>query len=198
MSDFRVIGDIGETLRGLLDDDEKWEGIEKPIVKFIKSPKEITDESPRIYLFLYQIVENIFLKNEEMRRIDDSHLRHPPMFVDLLFLVVPYTAATDESQQEKQILGKIMQIFYDNPVLSGGALRGEGLPGTDEEVRIIFNPLSLDELTKLWSAFHDISFRISLSYMVTPVRIDSEREERVKRVVSKKMGHHYMVPEESK
>jgi hypothetical protein len=193
VSEFTVVGDIGETLKKLLEDDP-WTGISpRPEITF-KSPKEITDDggsTNKVSLFLYQIHENPYLKNEEPLRVDNSHLHIPPLILDLLYLVTPYS---DDKTQEKYILGKVMQIFYDNAVLTGTVLQGS-LSGTDEEIKLLFNPIVLDDLTKIWSAFHqEVSYRLSVSYMVTPIKIDSTREFGMQRVVLKEMSHSYMAP----
>jgi hypothetical protein len=192
MSEFTVIGDIGETLKKLLEDDP-WTGISpKPEITF-KSPKEIKDDggsTNKISLFLYQIHENPHLRNEEPLRVNDSHLQAPPEVLDLLYLVTPYS---DDKTQEKYILGKVMQIFYDNAVLSGTALQGE-IAGSDEEIKLLFNPISLDDLTKIWSAFQDVAYRLSVSYLVTPVKIDSTRQTGMQRVLSKEMNHAVSEP----
>ncbi len=194
MSDFTVIGDIGETLKKLLEDDP-WTGFlptQKPEITF-KSPKEIKDDggsTNKVSVFLYQILENPYLKNEEPQRIDDTHLQSPPQFLDLLYLVTPYS---DDKTQEKIIMGKVMQIFFDNTVLTGTVLQG-ALSGTDEEIKLFFNPVSLDDLTKIWSAFQEVAYRLSISYMVTPIMIDSTHQLGMQRVVSKEMNHSYMVP----
>jgi hypothetical protein len=189
MSDYTVLGDIGETLKKLLEDDP-WTGISpKPDFTF-KSPKEIKDDGEstnnKVSLFLYQIVENHHLKNEEMLRVDNTNLQSPPLALDLYYLVTPYH---DDKTQEKVILGKIMQIFAGNPILMGTLLQ-EGLEDTDEEIKILLNTISLDDLTKVWSAFQEVAYRLSVSYLVTPVRIDSTRGETSQRVVSKEAGHY--------
>lgn len=192
MSDFTVIGDIGETLKKLLEDDP-WSGISsRPEITF-KSPKEIKDDGGnpnKVSLFLYQIIENVYLKNEEAQRIDNSNLRLSPLPLDLLYLVTPYS---EDKTQEKIILGKVMQIFHDNAILSGTVLQGD-LSGTDEEIKLLINPISLDDLTKMWSAFQEVSYRLSLTYMVTPVKIDSTHQVSIQRVVSKETNHYYGMP----
>jgi hypothetical protein len=192
VSDFTVIADVGETLKKLLEDDP-WTGI-LPIPEItFKSPKEIKDDggsTNKVSLFLYQIHENPHLRNEEPLRVNDSHLQTPPEVLDLLYLVTPYS---DDKTQEKVILGKVMQIFYDNALLSGTILQG-GLAGSDEDIRLLFNPISLDDLTKIWSAFQDVAYRLSVSYLVTPVKIDSTRQTGMQRVLSKEMNHAVLEP----
>ena len=192
MSDFTVIGDVGETLKKLLDGDP-WSGISpKPEITF-KSPKEIKDDggsANKVSLFLYQIIENPHLRNQEPQRTDDSHLRTPPLILDLLYLITPYS---DDKTQEKFILGKVMQIFFDNAVLSGSVLQG-ALAGSAEELRLLYNPIPLDDLSQIWNAFQDVAYRLSVIYMVTPVKIDSTRQLGLQRVLSKEMDHAHMEP----
>ncbi|HMK56409.1 MAG TPA: DUF4255 domain-containing protein [Dissulfurispiraceae bacterium] len=187
MSDFTAIGDIGETLKKLLDSDP-WTGISpKPEITF-KSPKEVKDDggsANKVSLFLYEIIENPHLRNEEPIRVDDSRLHTAPLVLDLYYLVTPYS---DDKTQEKYILGKVMQIFYDHSILGGTILQGS-LSGSDEEMRLVPHGISLDDLTKIWNAFQDVAYRLSVAYLVTPVKIDSTRELGMQRVVSKEMNH---------
>jgi hypothetical protein len=189
MGDYTVIDDIEETLKKLLKKglDDVF-GVDKVGITFDapKDPKDDTENKVLVYLF--QVVENIFLKNEGPERMDDGHLKNPPQYLDLLYFIIPY------GKDKKLILGKVMQIFYDNSVLKGTILQ-KGLAGTDEEMRIILNPLSLDDLTKLWSAFKDVTFRLSVSYLVTPVRIDSSRITGTSRVISSELGYYDNIPE---
>jgi len=192
VSEFRCYRRCRETLKKILTDDP-WAGISPKPEIALNSPREIKDDggSPnKVSIFLYQIHENIYLKNEEPLRMSDTVMRVPPMALDLLYLVTPYS---NDKTQEKYILGKAMQIFHDNKVLTGSILQG-ALSGSDEEVKLLFNPISLDDLTKIWSAFQDVAYRLSVSYMVTPVRIDSSRELGMQRVVSKEASHSHMVP----
>ena len=190
MADFTGIGDIGETLKKLLKDDP-WTGISpKPEITF-KSPKEIKDDggtANTVSLFLYQILENPHLKNEEGIRVNDAQLQVPPLVLDLFYLVTPYS---EDKTQEKYILGKVMQIFYDHAILAGTVLQGS-LAGADEELRLVAHPLSLDDLTKIWSAFQEVAYRLSVAYLVTPVRIDSARLTGMQRVVAKELPQALM------
>ena len=190
MSDFNVIGDIGETLKKFLENDP-WEGFDtssKPVIR-LKSPKEMTEnnENKVLSIYLYQILENPYLKNEELKRSDDTSLLLPPLTLDLFYLITPYFEK--QPTLEKRVLGKAMQIFYDNSILTGTALEGS-LSGIDEEIRLFLNPLSVDELSKIWSIFPDIPYRISVGYIVTPVRIDSIQRLDMQRVLSKEVGYY--------
>jgi hypothetical protein len=62
------------------------------------------------------------------------------------------------------------------------------LENTAEELRIILNPISMEDVTKLWSAFLR-SYRLSVSYEVKVIYIDSERETEAERVRRKRIEY---------
>ncbi|HHN64070.1 MAG TPA: DUF4255 domain-containing protein [Nitrospirae bacterium] len=184
MADFTVIGDVGETLKRLLESDDLWSGISpKPDIT-LKSPYEIKEDSGspnKVSIFLYHVEQNSYMRNLEPERVDEETLKMPPLTLDLYYLVTPYS---DDKTQEKTILGKVMQIFHDNTILTGPVLYGS-LALEDMALKLFFNPISIDDMTKLWSAFQDTPYRLSVTYLVTPVRIDSTKEIDVKRVLSR-------------
>jgi hypothetical protein len=196
MGDYRAIADVGETLITLLRDN--MSDLVNPNSIVLLSPAEVEDQSIRLTLFLYSIMENPHLKNQEMRNISPTELGYPPLTLDLYYLLTAYASTqipdrTEQTLEQHRILGRAMRIFYDNAILSGTILQGS-LEGTSEELRIVLNPISLDDLTKIWSAFQEVGYRLSVSYLVTPTNIDSTRDMSMQRVVSKEMNYSFMVP----
>lgn len=181
MSNFNVILTIENELKKLLGEDMSEEdkrlywGIDPPTIEF-KHPEKKSGDI--IYIFLYQINENVHLKNEELQRIDKLHLQPPSLNLDLFYLVTPY------GNNKNVLLGRLMQIFHDNPVLL--LIDNSGM---EEEVKILFQQISLDDLTKIWGTFKDEPFHMSVSYMVTPVRIDSKVPVEVVPVIAKGMEY---------
>ena len=49
-------------------------------------------------------------------------------------------------------------------------------------------------LRQIWTAFQDVAYRLSVVYLVTPVKIDSTRQLGMQRVLSKEMNHAHMEP----
>ena len=72
------------------------------------------------------------------------------------------------------ILGKVLQSFHSHPVLRGTDLRAE-LSGTDAELKIRLEPMSLEEITRVWESLEG-SYQLSVSYEVSVVNIDSDLE----------------------
>jgi hypothetical protein len=184
MSDYNAISYVGETLRKLLWDNIKDDSQVSPI---IVSEDQITLSSPdesdkKLSLFLYQVTENAYLKNEEMQSLNTKKLKYPPLTLSLFYLVTPNTP---NRNNDHIILGKVMQIFHDNSILRGSALH-ENLVG--EELKLILNPLSVDDLNKLWNVISKSkTYKLSVCYEVTPVAIESMREREVTRVIKREL-----------
>jgi len=191
MSDFRVLGAVDETLRLLL-----WSQfqVDSEISSIISTEQQITIEPPfkivrdgdpdedSLSIFLYRVVEDANLKNRQLEQAGPNALRYPPLPLNLFYLITPLTNSTEN---DHKLLGKTMQIIYDNGSVSGSALQGV-LSNTAEELRIILNPMSLEDYSKLWTAFMR-SFRLAVSYEVKVVFIDSEREMGSERVLRKRL-----------
>ena len=201
MSDYSVIADVGKTLTKLLWDNMKNDKkICSPILDSeddisLSSPEDIAaGNNKKLSIFLYQVTENPHLKNNEMQVTDPAKIKHIPLTLDLFYLVTPNT---DDSSKDHTLLGKVMQIFYDNAIVKGSILQGS-LAGTTEELRVIQHPLPFDVLISLWESFSEKSFKLSVSYQVTPVRIDSTREIDVKRVIEMEASHYQPVVKSAK
>lgn len=195
MSDYVVIADVGDTLKKILW--EKMKTDPKIYPDIIGSEDDITLSSPeemeagdtkKLSLFLYQITENPHLKNQEMESTDSATLKYVPLPLVLFYLITP---KTDDSKKDHILLGKVMQIFHDNAIVKGSILQGS-LAGTMEELRVVLYSLPFDEMISLWESFSQKSFKLSVCYQVTPVKIDSTREIEAKRVVEKEAGYYQM------
>ncbi len=197
MGDFTVIGIVGELLREMLRTNLRatFDGnFSSPDSVTLLSPKDLEGTAVnRLSLFLYRIVENAHMKNQPMEQIGAGRFRHPPLSLNLHYLMTPYAGETDEIRgwDIHTVLGRAMQVFYDNAVLEGPALfdllkliSREDYHGTIERLRIILIPLSLDDLTKIWNSL-DTTLRLSVCYEVRVILIDSERKKETRRIVEK-------------
>lgn len=196
LSDYNAIADVGETLIELLRDkmvEENSNFERNSIVLF--SPGEIApNDKIRLSLFLYQVIENAHLRNQEMQIRDPKTLTFPPLTLELYYMLTSHTFGDDKTDtDEHKVLGKAIRILYDNSVLKGSVLKGN--LNKNEELHITMTSHNLEDLTKIWTAFQNKPFRPSVCYVVTPVNIDSEREMGVQRVITRETSHAYMVSE---
>lgn len=162
------------------------------------SPADVAEQQIRLTLFLYSVVETPSLRNEPFPSSSSTESRFPPLSLDLYYMLTCYPSETindltDRTLDTRLILGRAMRVFYDNGILSGTILQGD-LAETQEELRITLNPITVEDLTRIWSVFPDTPYRTSISYLVTPVRIRSERLARAQRVVSKQTDHDRIFP----
>ena len=191
MGDYKVVGAVDATLRALL-----WSRMQNDsdITSIIGTEQQISFEPPfkivqdadptpvSLSVFLYRVSENGDMKNRPLQRINNGLLRYPPLSLNLFYLLTPLTNTADN---DHMLLSKAMHILYDNAVVKGSELQG-GLADAAEELRIILNPMSLEDSSKLWSSFMR-PFRLSVCYEVKVIYIDSEREQETGTVLRKRL-----------
>lgn len=186
MSDYTVIADVGDSMVEVL-----WQEIQgDPQVNglidnqsriSLQSPFELReDESVRISVYLYRIVENPFTKNQYPVTGTGGRLRKPPLTLDLYYLVTPLLGTPFEQQT---VLGKVLQVFYDRAIVEGTDLQG-ALLASGDPVHLVLNPVSLEEATRVWQAL-DMPYRLSVCYVVRVALVDSGREQFTQRVVER-------------
>jgi hypothetical protein len=178
MADYTVLSEVGESLVAVL-----WQEMraDPQINSLIDGEDRISLESPadlegndtvRLSIYLYRIVEDPYSKNHPPINDGRGFLQKPPLTLDLYYLVTPLLGLPREQQI---VLGKAMQILYDRSTLEGPDLVGS-LAASGEVVRVILNPVTLEETTRVWQAL-EMSYRLSVCYVVRVALIDSHRRQ---------------------
>jgi len=182
-----VIKDVSESLQVLLRNNISELSADDSII--FDSPADLeSGMTPKLSIFLYQIIENSFLRNAESEPVGIDKMRYPPLIIDLHFLFTPYA---NNRVTEFIIFEKVMQILFDYPVLRGKMLHGSLNGNGNEEIRIVPNNISFEDINKLWERFPNKSFKLSTSYILTPVRIPSSKKlEKIKRVLEKNIDYY--------
>lgn len=136
-------------------------------------------------LFLYNIRESGDNRKTHMVSRGTGHIQFPPMAVDLHYMMTVYSPADLQSRalDEQRIIGRAMQVLYDNSVLRGSSLIGT-LAEREEEVRVVMDNISGNGMLNMWN-FADTPYRLTISYIVGPVFIDSTRIKTTKRVLER-------------
>jgi hypothetical protein len=132
-------------------------------------------------LFLYQTAIDAAWSNMDMpRQVNPGETGYPALALTLYYLLSAY-GENDDNNHDHRLLGRAMSALYDNPVLSPdqikAAFSGSDLQNQVEHVRITYQPLSTEELSKLWTAFAT-QYRPSVAYQVSVVLIESSRAAR--------------------
>jgi Pvc16 N-terminal domain len=142
--------------------------------------KARTGTTNQINLFLYQTTPNAAWRNHDLPQVKPGETAQPPLPLDLHYLVTTFGRDNDDVLGH-HLLGRAMSIFHDHPLLGSDEIRS-ALPDSDldaqlERIRLTPLTLTLDELSKLWTAFQ-AQFRISAAYRASVVLIESQRGAR--------------------
>jgi hypothetical protein len=158
--------------------DSELSGAEITVAPINKAPKN--DNTNQVNLFLYQTTPNAAWRNADPPVAHPGDTAQPPLALDLHYLLTVYGAGSDEIMAHR-MLGRAMRVLHDHSVLNrqevAAALAGNDLADQVERIRISLEPLTLDEMSKLWSSFQK-EYRTSTAYTVSVVLIDSDRASR--------------------
>ena len=179
MADYGVIADVSATLELVLTD-ALGTLAGPPIARVHDLQGTIPANPAHLTLFLFEAGEDPSARNRPRLRGSsppDLTLRKPPLALLLRYLLTPWGG---DRTTDHRILGRAMQALYDNAILSGAALQGS-LAGTTDALKITHAPMSLEERTRVWHAVQK-PYRLSASYDVRVVNLDSEIEDRVRAV----------------
>lgn len=186
MSSDLVLSDVSNQLKTLIRQkfDEAYPTGEAPEIVF-RPPSGGTDPSSnRLSLWLYQVAENEFVKNQPPVRLsgngagNGARLRVAPLALNLYFLVTPFGSSAEKDQV---MLGRVMRVLFDNAIVP---MRTSS---SAAELRISLCRFSLEEHTRIWDALRE-PYRLSLCYQVRVTTIDSDRIRSHGQVVEQSTG----------
>ena len=192
-----AIRDVGETLVSLLRDNLSGL-VQNPAEEIVLlPPAEAKTGGVRLTLFLYSIAPAVELRNEleiPGLRTGDEAVSAP---LDLYYLLTAFappegTNPTERTLESHHMLGEAMRVFFDNGTLTGSVLKGD-LP-RDEELRLTLQPMTVEDLTRIWSVFPESVLHASVSYLVTPVRLRSTRTRGGARVIERQTDTDHVLP----
>lgn len=147
---------------------------------------------PQLNLYLHRVTHNAALANSDLPTRDGRYglVARPRLALDLHYLLTAYsrTELTGEI-----LLGYAMEMFHETPVLAremvraalAGAVSGSILPPAFQQadpakladqielIRITPHPLSMDDMSKLWTAFQT-HYRTTVAYTVSVVLIERD------------------------
>lgn len=181
MSDYRAIQGVTTSIKSLLETHMFLNRAEVPpndrVAVTVGLPDKESDEGRRVNLFLYQVVESPYLKNMDLPgATSPGAYGTPPLSLDLHYLVTAYGESDEGDQFEaQQILGDAMRTLHDRAYLNGSILDAS-LQGAFERAKITLMPLTLEDLTKIWTAL-STPYRVSAGYKVTVVQIESRQQK---------------------
>lgn len=195
MGDHGAIADAGKTIVELLRD--RMTGFVDDDQIVLASPvNEDLKNKVRLTVFLFDIQGNTHHANAEQPPPTDGMSRKSPLRLDLKYLLTAHpgtgnggTSTSAKTMEDQRVLGRAMQILGDNAIVDGSDLRGSLATG-NETLRISVLSETADTVVNVWNTFQGEPYRPSVSYLVTPVEIESRREEPVERVHQVNIEEH--------
>jgi hypothetical protein len=108
---------------------------------------------------------------------------NPSLSLDLHYIITA-TSSENEDLVAQKILASALRVLNNHPVLGRDLIRKtvrnkEGLEFSDladqiDDVRLTLNPLSIKDLTEIWSKFPNANFRSSIAYTAQVVILESK------------------------
>lgn len=170
----------------------------------------LTGTRSRLNIFLYQVRENpAFRNDEDPRRTVPGTLGSPPLALELSYILTSYGLGTATIQgvpnttpadsvaelDAQELLADAMRVLHDVPIITartprinppGGNLLDDALQKEYEAVRITPRSLTLDDLSRLWTALKE-DYQRSAAYEISVVRIESTRSQNANPPVLQRM-----------
>lgn len=197
MTDFLAIASITSGLCSLLHNNlgDDASGIDITSRPLDKARESLTGKS-QINLFLYHMAPDAAWRNMDNPGKSRSGERSYPLLpLKLYYIMTAYSGGAEDGIDSttvdkhligsQRLLGRGMSIFHDHPILDASTIN-DLLPETEriehpfdqiERVRITLQPLSLEELSKLWTTFQT-NYRTSAAYEISVLLMESSHESK--------------------
>jgi hypothetical protein len=194
LADYSVIADVSMTLQSVLTKAfQPLDPVSPPVAEISDLAGNISTSPARLTIFLFETVEDASMRNRPhvvTTTVPDLTRKRPPMALLLRYMMTPWSG---DRVTDHRIMGRTLQVLYDGAILSGVQLQGT-LIGTDEALKVTLAPITLEERARVWYAIQK-PYRLSVTYEVRVVNLDSEDEEHIAPVAQRKLK--YFGPEAS-
>jgi hypothetical protein len=161
---------------------------DKELSQIIKNEEQIScsapgdsDKAAQLSIFLYNPTELPAMRNQPRTANEPQTV----LYLKLHYLITPLTR---KPQTDQILLGKIVQLFSEKPILRGSDLKGS-IADNQSEMRITLDTLSIEEQNSIWTMLQT-PYKLSASYNVIPIEIKSDIKEEAKPVNTK--THYYL------
>jgi hypothetical protein len=173
MGDFGVVADVSTIIVNRLTRALEPLGTPdaRPVAVLHDLSETVQIDQPKLTVFLYELAEDPTSRNRPpVRSLPPGAptTRKPPMALLLRYLITPW-GGTQETQH--QMIGRALQVFYDDAIWTGEELAGS-LAGTTDVLQFTLTPLTLDQKSWIWYAIQK-PYRLSLNYEVRVINLDS-------------------------
>jgi hypothetical protein len=197
MSDYRAIAAVTTTLQNILYDAVSTI-IPQATVTTLRPEKASNgnQNNTGLNLYLYQVMPNAAYRNTDIvfrwhdqqkkaeDRATDRIKQYAQIPLNLHYLLSFY--GDDTNLVPQLLLGRVVSVIEARPILSPGDIHkalnnNEDLKNSNleyqaeniEHIKLSSIPLSLEDLSKLWSVFFQVPYVLSVAYEVSVVLIET-------------------------
>ncbi|SPE40615.1 Cell surface receptor IPT/TIG domain protein [Candidatus Sulfopaludibacter sp. SbA3] len=186
MSNYMAIATVTATLQQILQPAVS-QAVAGASFGFSRPTSDGSPKTPQVNVFLYQVTPNAAYRNRHLpgRRSDGTLVRRPQAALDLHYL---FTFHGDDTNLEPQrLLGAVVTALENQSTLTPDDINSATSPtskfpflqhsGLDQQIeRVKFTPtaLSIEEFSKLWSAFFQVEYSLSVAYHASVVLMESD------------------------
>lgn len=191
MAEFNPIGDVGYTLVSLLRDGMGDLAVSEDQIALV-SPDQYDGDGAGLSLFLYHVDRNAHLSNDHRQDLDVAPQSGSPLVLELYYLLTAHppdddASNTSNTMAQHRLLSEAVRTLEENAVVSGPDLK-QSLAGGDR-LQVSISRQSPEHLVDLWNAFPDTAHLPSVSYVVTPVTIETEPAAAADRVTEARVEY---------
>lgn len=160
-----AIFNVTQALRARLED-----ALSGPGSVFVGPLDDPDAKGASLVLFLYRIAPNASLRNSDHQVVSDVPPNDIITYHNSLPLVLHYliTVGTLPGSAEDpllQLLGRAIRALNDDPELTG-------IKVGHDTVTVSLEPVTTEEMSRIWTLFPTANYRTSVAYIATPVWID--------------------------
>jgi hypothetical protein len=156
---------LANVIYNFIKDDKDLNQIIKNIEQISFAAPNDADKAAQLSVLLYNPTELPAMRNQPPKANEPQTL----LYLKLHYLITPLTR---KPLTDQALLGKIIRIFEEKPVLRGNDLK-ESLADTQSELRLALETQSVEEQCSLWTMLQT-PYKLSVSYSVYPVEIKND------------------------
>lgn len=191
MSNFLAIATVTTVLSQMLQGAIQLD-VPGATVRNVRPDRDVPSMGLNIYL--YQVSYNSAWRNNDLptRSSNAAVVQRPQVALDLHYLLTFY--GSEATLEPQRVLGSAVRTLHAHPLLSRSQivaviddlvtadpdhyLRRSNLADQIDLVRFTPLPLSLEELSKIWSVFFQTQYALSIAYQCSVVLIEAEETPR--------------------
>lgn len=189
MSNASAIAAVTLTLQSILGDGVRADPNLNDTTVTVLPPDKArgSNNNNQLNLFLYQLLPDAAWSNMSIPgQVANGETGNPPLALVMHYMLTAFGRDNDTNIPfGHYLLGQAMSVLFDHALLGADEIRNAtavALPVSNldkqvERVRISLQPLSLEEISKLWTGLAT-QYRLSVVYEVSVALIESTRTTR--------------------